>query len=215
MHDNSKIVAAACKFFLIIEYDDDDSDEESSDEEGGDKLALLKHHKGSRLTSHRKTKIDKAVKRFKRKEKRKNKIKFSTDFLPIDLIHDPQSYAEKLFFKLRKSHDKYEVKLLMMRLISRLIGRHQLLILQFYPHILRYLESHDKEKIAEIFAMIIESCHELVPPEEVKPLIDKITSNYITEYCNNQHITIGLNSIREILQRMPLALEESQIDYLV
>jgi protein SDA1 len=71
------------------------------------------------------------------------------------------------------------------------------------------LQSHDKEKIAEIFAMIVESSHELVPPEEMKPVIDKIISNYITEYCGNQHITIGLNAIREILTRMPLALEES------
>ena len=63
--------------------------------------------------------------------------------------------------------------------------------------------------------MVIESCHELVPPEEVKPLIEKIISNFITEYCDNQHIVIGLNTIREILTRMPLALDESQIEYLV
>jgi len=63
--------------------------------------------------------------------------------------------------------------------------------------------------------MIIESCHELVPPEEIKPIIEKIITNFITEYCNNKHITIGLNSIREILLRMPLALDEAQIEYLV
>lgn len=85
----------------------------------------------------------------------------------------------------------------------------------FYPHILRYLESHDKEKIGEIFAMIIEACHDLVPPEEIKPLIERIINNYITEYCNNSHITVGLNTIRELLNRMPLALDESQIEYLV
>ena len=62
----------------------------------------------------------------------------------------------------------------MMRLISRLIGRHQLLLTKFYPHILRYLVAHDKEKISEILAMVVESCHELVPPEEVKPLISRI-----------------------------------------
>ena len=147
--------------------------------------------------------------------KRKNKIKFSTDFLPIDLIYDPQAFAEKVFNKLRKSTERYEVKLLMMRLISRMIGRHQLFIQPFYPHILRYLQSHEKDKIGEIFAMIIESCHELVPPEEIKPIIEKIISNFITEYCANQHITIGLNAIRELLLRMPLALDESQIEYLV
>jgi len=58
-------------------------------------------------------------------------------------------------------------------------------------------------------AMIIESCHELVPPEEVKPIIEKIIANFVTEYCNNLHITVGLNAIREILLRMPLALDEA------
>ena len=72
-------------------------------------------------------------------------------------------------------------------------------MLQFYPYVLRYLNSHDKDKIGEIFAMIIESCHELVPPEEVKPIIERIEQNYITEYCSAQHITIGLNAVREIL----------------
>ena len=63
--------------------------------------------------------------------------------------------------------------------------------------------------------MIIESCHELVPPEEIKPITEKIINNYVTEYCQNQSITIGLNALREILQRMPLALDEAQIEYLV
>jgi hypothetical protein len=33
--------------------------------------------------------------------------------------------------------------------------------------------------------MVIEACHELVPPEEVKPVIEKIISNYVTEYCGS------------------------------
>lgn len=103
----------------------------------------------------------------------------------------------------------------MMRLITRMIGRHKLLLLQFYPHLLRYLQSHEKDKIGEIFAMIIEACHELVPPEEIRPIIEKIISNFVTEQCGNLQITVGLNAIREILLRMPLALDESQIEYLV
>lgn len=132
--------------------------------------------------------------------------------MPIDTLYDSLSYAERLFAKLKKSNDKYDVKLLMLRLVSRLIGRHRLLLLQFYPYVLRYLTSHQKDKIGEILAMIIESCHDLVPPEEIKPVIEKIITNFVTEYCGNQQITIGLNSIREILARMPLALDESQIE---
>ena len=207
-HANPKIVLAACKFFLILDYDyQSESDIDSSDADNA--ADMLKHHKGSKLTKAKKAYLERAVKSEKRKEARKNRVHIGTDFLPIDTLYDPQSCAERLFSKLKKSNDKYEVKLHMLRLVARLIGRHALMILNFYPYILRYLNSHDKEKIGEIFAMIIEACHELVPPEDVKPVIDRIITNYVTEYCANQHITIGINAIREILTRMPLALDPS------
>ena len=63
LHDNPKIVAAACKFFLVMDYNDKDDSSDSSDE-GGDKLADIKHRKGSKLTKKRQGKIDKAVKQF-------------------------------------------------------------------------------------------------------------------------------------------------------
>ena len=159
-------------------------------------------------------KLERAIDQEKRKQKRKNLVKFSTDFLPIDLVHDPQAFVEKLFSKLKKSNDKYEVKLFMLRLVSRMIGRHKIQLLQFYPNLLRYLTSHNKDRIGEILAMVIESCHELIPPETVRPVIETIINNFITDYCNNQHITVGLNAVREILIRMPLALDEGQIEYL-
>ena len=217
IHDNPKIVAAASKFFLVLDYEweTDVVSDGTSSEEDEKKIVLGKYKGTKKMTKSRISKVEKVMKQVKRKAKRKNKVKYSTDFLPIDLIHDAQTFAEKLFNKLRKSNDQYEVKLLMMRLISRMVGRHQLILLQFYPYILRYLKSHEKDKIGEIFAMIIESCHELVPPEELKPVLEMIISNFVTEYCNNIHITVGLNAIREILLRMPLALDEAQIEYLV
>ena len=63
--------------------------------------------------------------------------------------------------------------------------------------------------------MIIESCNDLVPPEDIKPIIEKIINNYVTDYCSAQHITIGLNATREILTRMPLALDAAQVEYMV
>lgn len=84
------------------------------------------------MTKHRASKMEKLIKQHKRREQRKSKVKISTDFMPIDMIYDPQAFTEKLFFKLRKSNDKYEVKLLMMRLISRMIGRHKLQLFQYY-----------------------------------------------------------------------------------
>jgi protein SDA1 len=102
----------------------------------------------------------------------------------------------------------------MLRLVSRMIGRHKIQLLTFYPNLLRYLSSHNKDRIGEILAMVIESCHELIPPETVRPVIETIINNFITDYCNNAHITVGLNAVREILIRMPLALDEGQIEHL-
>lgn len=62
--------------------------------------------------------------------------------------------------------------------------------------------------------MIIESCHDLVTPEAIKPVTERIINNFVTEYCQNQNIVVGLNAIREILARQPLALDEGQIEYL-
>jgi len=63
--------------------------------------------------------------------------------------------------------------------------------------------------------MIIESVHELVPPETIRPVVEKIINNFITEQCHDQNITVGLNAIREILMRQPLALDEGQVEHLI
>lgn len=71
LNSNPKIVVAACRFFLILEYDYESDDEPSSDEE--DARALLKHHKGSKLTKAKRKYLDRAIKSQKRKEQRKNR----------------------------------------------------------------------------------------------------------------------------------------------
>ena len=81
------------------------------------------------MTKQREQKLEKAIKQVKRKAVRKQMVHMSTDFLPIDTIYDPHTFVEKLFSKLKKSNDKYEVKLYMLRLISRMIGRHKIQLL--------------------------------------------------------------------------------------
>ena len=70
--------------------------------------------------------FDKAIKQEKRKSQRKSLVKFSTDFLPIDMVHDASGFVDKLFSKLRSTNERYEVKLYLLRLISRMIGRHKI-----------------------------------------------------------------------------------------
>ena len=84
------------------------------------------------------------------------KVLETTPLFPaIQLIHDPQALAEKLFKKLRQPGEKFEVKLLLMNFISRLIGCHKLVLLSFYSFLQRYLTSHQKD-VSHILAYLIQ-----------------------------------------------------------
>ena len=45
-------------------------------------------------------------------------------FFPIDQIYNPQDFSEKVFAILKKSSEKFPVKMAMMAVLSRMIGRH-------------------------------------------------------------------------------------------
>ena len=105
-----------------------------------------------------------------RKEKEKNPSdeaeagskSFSPLFPAIQLLHDPQRIADQLFKKLRQSGGlRFEVKVLLMNLVSRLIGCHRLLLLSFYSFMQKYITSHQKD-VTQILAYLIQACHELV-----------------------------------------------------
>lgn len=98
----------------------------------------------------------------------------------------------------------------MMNFISRLIGCHKLIIYKFYSFLQKYLTSHQAE-VTHILAYLIQSCHELVPPEELLPVVKAIAYNFITERCRNEVITVGINSIREIFVRVPTLLKEQDM----
>ena len=55
LHDNPKIIAAACKFFLVLDYDwDTDSEEgDTSDEENEQKILLGKYKGTKKMTKKR------------------------------------------------------------------------------------------------------------------------------------------------------------------
>ena len=84
----------------------------------------------------------------KRARNKQNAIPFN--FSALHLINDAQGFAEQLLAKLRKSNALFEVRLLMMNLISRLIGVHQLQVLSFYPFLQRYFQPHQKGTSEEV-----------------------------------------------------------------
>lgn len=83
---------------------------------------MLSHRVGKK-TRKRKKKLDRALQVLK-KHKKKAKVEVF-NFSACHLIHDPQGFAEKLFKQLEGTNERFEVKLMMLNLISRLVGLHQ------------------------------------------------------------------------------------------
>ena len=81
------------------------------------------------------------------KKTKKSKKVDSFNFSALHLIHDPQKFAEDLYKCWGESKAQFETNLLLAELISRLIGTHQLFVLNFYQKIAGYLRPHQKEVI--------------------------------------------------------------------
>ena len=216
LQTSGKLCITACKFFLLMNYDDEEDDnsgDDSSDIEDV-KSKILNTRIGAKMSRKKKHNLQKTLKNMRRRKGRKDKVYFTPDFLPIDLIRCPQEYSEKLFYRLRKSNEKLELKLYMMKFIGRLIGRHKLIMFNFYPFISKYINPHQKE-LSEFLAMVAESTHINVPHEEVSPIIEKICDNFINERASPLNMTIALNAVREIAARNPNAMNKEQLQYCI
>ena len=201
----TRVVVAALNFFLGIEV----KMNEDEDEEKSSTVKEIDFHAHSKKTKSRIRHVQRQVEQNgKMRREQTRKAEESVPLFPaIQLIHDPQALAEKLFKKLRQPGEKFEVKLLLMNFISRLIGCHKLLLLSFYSFLQRYLTSHQQD-VTHILAYLIQGCHDLVPPEELMPVVRAIAFNFITERCSNEVIAVGMNSVREIFSRVPAILRE-------
>ena len=135
-------------------------------------------------------------------------------FAAIHLLHDPHNLAEKLLSELRKSNEKFEVRLLMMSLTSRLIGAHRLMLPSFYPYAIRYMQPHQRQ-VTSVLASCVQASHELVPPETLTPVISTLVTHFVSDRSRPEVITLGLNTVRELCARVPLAMEGSLLSDLI
>ena len=67
----------------------------------------------------------------------------------------PQTFAERLFARLQKANERLETRLAMMAVISRAVGVHQLLLLNFYPFLQKYIQPHQRD-VTQILAILIQ-----------------------------------------------------------
>lgn len=201
----TKILVGGLKFFLGKDEDEKNDSESESDTEGPSFRDLKVKYSTGKKTTKNKKKMEKAMKVLKKHKKKKKAEVFN--FSAIHLIHDPQDFSEKLLKQLENSKERFEVKIMMMELISRLVGIHELFLFNFYPFIQRFLQPHQRE-VTKILLCAAQAAHQLVPPDIIEPLIMTIANNFVTDRNSGEVMTVGINAIKEVAARCPLAINE-------
>eukprot|EP01043_Picozoa_sp_COSAG02_P032150 COSAG02_NODE_2135_length_9714_cov_4.465731_3_plen_910_part_00 len=231
--DNLKQRVTALSFFLRVDdqmaamkaaQEDSDEDEDDEDLKGKSEKEILqltkkeimdmakKEGKGVRRTT---AKDERKMKKLKNRLAKRQKTEEDTPASSaLHHIYDPTDFAERLFAQAKKARDKFDVKMMMLNMLGRLISTHRLLLLNFYPFLQRYLQPHQKE-VTHILSYLAEATHELVPAEDLRPLVNTICHNFITERNSNEAIAVGLNTVRIIASRVPLVLEADLVHDLV
>uniref|UniRef100_A0A8I3W6A3 Protein SDA1 n=1 Tax=Callithrix jacchus TaxID=9483 RepID=A0A8I3W6A3_CALJA len=166
---------------------------------------LLVQYATGKKSSKNKKKLEKAMKVLKKQKKKKKPEVFN--FSAIHLIHDPQDFAEKLLKQLECCKERFEVKMMLMNLISRLVGIHELFLFNFYPFLQRFLQPHQRE-VTKILLFAAQASHHLVPPEIIQSLLMTVANNFVTDKNSGEVMTVGINAIKEITARCPLAMTE-------
>ncbi|KAJ9641191.1 Severe Depolymerization of Actin [Knufia peltigerae] len=214
--DNEKCVVGGVRFFLGGDKEREELEDESSDDEAVD-MGRLRHQIGVNKKSKKaERRLEKAAATVRRKEKKKGQP-HPLNFSALHLLHDPQGFAETLFTKhlqAAKSRLNLEQKLLVLQLVSRLIGLHKLTVLSFYSYFLKYLTPR-QPSVTSFLASLAQSTHNLVPPDVLEPLVQKIANEFVSEAAAGEVAAAGLNAIREICVRQPLAMNDTLLQDLV
>ncbi|KAJ4134792.1 Severe Depolymerization of Actin [Fusarium equiseti] len=215
LSNNEKVVVGAVRFFLGGDKEREELEDESSDEEVD--LSQVKHQMGiNKKTKKSKKAYDKAVDKVKRSERKKTKP-HPLNFSALHLLHDPQSFAEELFSKhLQNTKAKLslDTKILVTQLVTRLVGLHKLTIVALYSWFIKFL-TPKQTSVTSFLASLAQAVHNLVPPDVLEPLITKIANEFVSEASAAEVAAAGLNSIREICARQPLAMTDTLLQDLV
>ncbi|KAK2595077.1 Severe Depolymerization of Actin [Conoideocrella luteorostrata] len=215
LSDNEKVVIGATRFFLGGDKEREELDDDSSDEEVD--LSKVRHQIGiNKKTGKRKKTYERALNKVRREERKKAKP-HPLNFSALHLLHDPQGFVEQLFSKhLQNTKSKLSLdsKILVLHLITRLVGLHKLTVVALYSWFIKYLTPRQLN-VTSILASLAQGTHNLVPPDALEPLIQKIANEFVSEAAASEVAAAGLNAIREICSRQPLAMTDTLLQDLV
>mmetsp|Transcript_143594 Transcript_143594/g.459317 ORF Transcript_143594/g.459317 Transcript_143594/m.459317 type:complete len:700 (+) Transcript_143594:91-2190(+) len=214
VHPDLKISAALAHLFLgnktkglegILEDSDNEADEEVQD--------VVQDIVGAKKTARREKRLKRA-KRAAQKAVSRNKSRADKSthisFVAIDLLHDPQTLAERLLQRISKSGEPFHFRLLLLHLTCRLVSRHTLLLPNLYPYMLKYLLPAQKD-VTQVLACLVEACHMQVPPDDIRPVVLHVMKTFVNEVVAAEVIEVGLNGIREVCARSVNILNEEEL----
>ncbi|KAI4289137.1 MAG: hypothetical protein L6R35_001595 [Caloplaca aegaea] len=214
--DNEKVILGGVRFFLGGDKEREELEDESSDEDAID-MGKIRHQMGiNKKTKKKARQLENAVATVKKKT-RKKKQPHPLNFSAFHLLHDPQGFAETLFSKhLQNSRSKLnlEQKLQVLQLVSRLVGLHKLTVMSLYSYFIKYLTPR-QPSVTSFLASLAQATHNLVPPDVLEPLVQKIANEFVSEAAAAEVASAGLNAIREICVRQPLAMNDTLLQDLV
>ncbi len=226
---NVTIMCRAMRFFLNIEEKmaEDDAAEEEVD--WSEKNAI-DYHSHSKKTAARERHVNRQLKNKVKAQKKREmqdewmEMNMNPDkdkgveackklYPAIELLRDPQGLAEAVFKKLRSNNSayKYQVKLLMINFVTRLVGNHELILLPLYSFLQKYMGGHQRD-VTAILAYAVQACHQNVPPDEIHGILKTIAHNFITERCSEEQMAVGINAARAICTRVPSSLSTEEVD---
>ena len=224
---NTTVASRAMRFFLNIE-EKMAMDSQVAEEEEWDASQKINYHSFSRKTKNRINNVKRQLKNRNRQQHKREGV--DTDewidvrddqgvdvakklYPAIELLRDPQGLAEDVLKRMKnpKSSIPYKNKLLMINFVTRLVGNHELSLLNLYPFLQKYMGGHQRD-VTGILAYAVQACHQSVPPDEVYGILKTIAHNFVTERCSEEQIAVGINAIRAICARTPsvLSMEDAE-----
>jgi protein SDA1 len=214
--ENDKVITSGVRFFLGGDKEREEAADESSDEEDIN-MGQLRHQAGINKKTKKKAKELKQAAATVKKKERKKSQPHPLNFSAFHLLHDPQGFAETLFsrhLQNTKSKLNLDQKLEVLQLVSRLVGLHKLTVISLYSFFIKYLTPR-QPKVTSFLASLAQATHSLVPPDALEPLVQKIANEFVSEASASEVAAAGLNAIREICARQPLAMNDTLLQDLV
>jgi len=230
-HSSPKILIGALKFFLgqdeaaelaAAEGEGEDSDDDEAKKEkpktgqgtaegtatGVKQKDVYKAYQQgvSRSKNKKQAKLKRQIASIRKKNKREEGSGGDARFAAMQLINDPQGFAEHLFNRLQGgSALKFDTKMLLIQVLSRVVGLHRLHLLHLYPFLQRYVQPSQRE-VTRLLAAAATACHELVPPDVLEPLVRQLVNQFVHDRARPEVVAVGINTVREICLRCPLVM---------